>query len=122
MDPGQEAVKTNASRTNNVNQISYKHSTPQSRIFVHGIKAGQFIHQGNINNMAECIQRCGQQLNCSAAFTVHHYCFNVKCYSKISCETAPAVHSGYNPQLAFVTHSLPKTSEPGTLAFVMKYF
>ncbi len=87
--------------------LPYKHSSPQSRVFIHGLKAGHFTQHGQANNMAECIQYCGQQLNCSAAFMVRQFCFTVKCYSKRSCDTAPAVHSGYNPKLSFVTHLSP---------------
>ena len=100
----------------NSNEIPYKHSSPQSRVFIHGLKAGHFTQHGEVNNMAECIQYCGQQLNCSAAFMVRQFCFTVKCYSKRSCDTAPAVHSGYNPRVAFITHlSPPVTSHPGML-------
>lgn len=85
-------------------KFTYKCSAPQSRVFTYGLKAGNFTHQGEVNNMTECIQHCAQQLNCSAAFMVRRFCFSVKCYSQRSCDTSLAVHSGYNPQLSFITH------------------
>ena len=97
----------------NLSPIPYNHSPPQSRVFIHGLQAGHFTHQGKANNMAECIQYCGQQPNCSAAFMVRQFCFTVKCYNKRSCDTAPAVDPGYNPKVAFITHlSPPVTSQP----------
>ena len=101
------------------NTAPYKHSTPQSRVFLLGLKAGHFTHQGEVNNMAECIQHCGDQLNCSAAFMVRHFCFTVKCYSKNSCDTAPAVHSEFNPKLSFITHLSPSmTSQSGSRCYL----
>ena len=101
------------------NTAPYKHSTPQSRVFLHGLNAGHFTHQGEVNNMAECIQHCGDQLDCSAAFMVRHFCFTVKCYSKNSCDTAPAVHSEFNPKLSFITHLSPSmTSQSGSRCYL----
>ena len=118
-------IKTSTSNETSTysNAVPFKHSTPQSRVFLHGLKAGQFTHQGEVNNMAECIQYCGHQSNCSAAFMVRNFCFTVQCYSKKSCDTTPAVHSEFNPKLAFVTHfSPPMTSRSGTgFYFHMQY-
>jgi hypothetical protein len=111
-----KSTRTSAWRltSKNSSTIPYKHTSPQSRVFTHGLRAGHFTHQGEVNNMAECIQHCGQQPNCSAAFMVRQFCFTVECYSERSCDTAPAVDSGYNPKVAFIKHLLPPaTSQPG---------
>ena len=101
----------------------FKHSPSQPRVFLHGLKAGQFTHQGEVKNMAECIQYCGHQSNCSAAFMVQNFCFTVQCYSKKSCDTASAVHSEFNPKLSFITHlSLPKERYKGEFLEIIAPF
>ncbi|XP_028405506.1 uncharacterized protein LOC114528113 isoform X2 [Dendronephthya gigantea] len=98
--------------TKDSNRTRYKHSSPQSRVFTRGIDAGNFTHHEEVNNMPDCIEYCGQQLECSAAFMVRHFCFTVACYNKESCDTAPAVHSGFNPRLSFITHLTSSQPEP----------
>lgn len=93
------------------NRIPYKHSSPQSRVFTRGLNAGNFTHHEEVNNMPDCIEYCGQRLECSAAFMLHHFCFTVSCYNKESCDTTPAMHSEFNPKLSFITHLT--SSQPG---------
>ena len=67
-----------------------------------GIRSGYFRDQGRVENMGECLHKCCNSFNCDVSFMLKQRCYLVTCYAKKGCETVPARHSLFNPQVAHV--------------------
>ena len=66
-----------------------------------GAKAGTFMFAGKSADMEDCIKHCCHKRSCDVAMKLKQNCFLVKCRTKQSCFSVPAVLTEYHPMIAF---------------------
>lgn len=66
-----------------------------------GIRAGNFLGHGKVDNMQACIKKCCENHECDLAFMVKEDCYSVVCYHTNLCRSVRARHiRKYQPRIA----------------------
>ena len=80
-----------------------------------GIRAGQFVSHGRVDNMQACIKKCCANHECDLAFMVKEDCYSVICYHKSLCRSVRAQHiKKYKPRIAHIWRGSNKEKEQVT--------
>ena len=67
-----------------------------------GRKSGIFTHQGRVDSIGACAQRCCESRHCDVAFMISQDCFSVRCHGSKTCQTFKVDGSNFNPRMIFV--------------------
>lgn len=68
---------------------------------LYGRKAGNFIDQGEVKDMKECLRVCCKEVSCKIALMLDRNCYSVACEGKF-CRTVPVKPLQFKPKIAHV--------------------
>ena len=68
---------------------------------LYGWKAGNFVEQGEVKDMSECLHICCRQKSCIIALMLDHSCYSVACVGRF-CRTVPVKPFQFKPSIAHV--------------------